>query len=371
MKYGRVITAAVCAAVLLAALCGCGDTPQEVSAPTTTASTTTTTAAEETTTTTAETTADTTTATTPKTTTKKLTTTTSTKKPTTTTTKPTTTTTKYVPEIKNLVTLSAKQEAEIKDYWVSRYVDPEPQHTADAVEIIYYGTYNGYVALTIVDNYWCYPAVCWDDNVGGYLLKDLTGFGVRLWKDGEIIDLQAAYDRELITNYDCRDIAYYYRCEELNIRTDQLVWYPRKSVNTQSAGNAIRFTEGIELNFYIPGEDFEIMIIQSEEQLQLLCENPVTLPADPLPSRYNETYFRDGALVVIMLHRSGYYPKVSVTDLRVNNYTLGITLLEDVPKFENGTPLPDAFFPKYITLEVKKEDIKDVAAIEYFLTYTK
>ena len=86
MKYGRVITAAVCAVALLAALCGCGDTPQEVSDPTTTASTTTTTTAEETTTTTAETTADTTTATTPKSTTKKPTTTTTTKKPTTTTT---------------------------------------------------------------------------------------------------------------------------------------------------------------------------------------------------------------------------------------------------------------------------------------------
>ena len=64
MKYGRVITAAVCAAALLTALCGCGDTPQEVSDPTTTASTITTTTAEETTTTTGETTADTTTATT-------------------------------------------------------------------------------------------------------------------------------------------------------------------------------------------------------------------------------------------------------------------------------------------------------------------
>lgn len=92
MKYGRVITAAVCAAVLLAALCGCGDTPPEVSDPATTASTTTTTTAEETTTTTDETTADTTTATAPKSTTKKPTTATTTKKPTTTTTKPTTTT---------------------------------------------------------------------------------------------------------------------------------------------------------------------------------------------------------------------------------------------------------------------------------------
>ena len=92
MKYGRVITAAVCAAVLLAALCGCGDTHPEVSDSTTTASTTTTTTAEETTTTTDETTADTTTATTPKSTTKKPTTTTTTKKPTTTTKAPTTAT---------------------------------------------------------------------------------------------------------------------------------------------------------------------------------------------------------------------------------------------------------------------------------------
>ena len=117
MKYGRVITAAVCAAALLAALCGCGDTPQEVSDPTTTASTTTTTATEETTTTTAETTADTITATTPKSTTKKPTTTTTTKKPTTTTTKLTTTTTTFVPN--SIGELSSDMVKRIKDDWMA------------------------------------------------------------------------------------------------------------------------------------------------------------------------------------------------------------------------------------------------------------
>ena len=128
MKYGRVITAAVCAAVLLAALCGCGDTPQEVSDPATTASTTTTTTAEETTTTTGETTADTTTATTPKSTTKKPTTTTTTKKPTTTTIKPTTTTTITIPANPD-VPMSMQHVAMVDTILNEKKLDIESQKT--------------------------------------------------------------------------------------------------------------------------------------------------------------------------------------------------------------------------------------------------
>ena len=128
MKYGRVITAAVCAAALLTALCGCGDTPQEVSDPTTTASTTTTTTAEETTTTTAETTADTTTATAPKSTTKKPTTTTTTKKPTTMTINPTTTTTITIPDNPD-VPMSMQHVAMVDTILNGKKLDIESQKT--------------------------------------------------------------------------------------------------------------------------------------------------------------------------------------------------------------------------------------------------
>ena len=205
MKQGKWtrITAVLFAAAMLVSLSACGDMPPATGDPTTTSTTTTTTnTAEETTTTTTETTTETTTATTTATTT-----TTTAKKPTTTTT---TTTTKYVPEIENLEPLSAKQEAEIKDYWVSRFINPEPQHTADAVKITYYGTYNGYIALTIKDNYWSYPGLVWDEEIAGIQFDNFSGFGIKLWKNGEMLELETAYEQGILTQVDLRDIEYYY-----------------------------------------------------------------------------------------------------------------------------------------------------------------
>ena len=121
------------------------------------------------------------------------------------------TTTAYTPRPKNPPTLSETQKAKIKEDWISGYINPEPQHTADEVKIKYYGTYNGYIALTITDNYYGYPAEVVDENIDGIIFHNLTGFGICIWDNGNTISLRSAYGQGLLSSRDLQDIEYYYR----------------------------------------------------------------------------------------------------------------------------------------------------------------
>lgn len=131
--------------------------------------------------------------------------------PTTTTSQPTTTTiTAFTPKPKTPAQLSAKQEAEIKQCWVSLYVDPELEHTVDAVEITYYGIYNGYVALIIKDNYWGHLTAHSEEEIAGVLFEYPTSNRIRLWKNGEFFEVAQVYKNGKITQTDVQNIAYYY-----------------------------------------------------------------------------------------------------------------------------------------------------------------
>lgn len=120
----------------------------------------------------------------------------------------------YIPQPKNPSTLSETQENQIKTDWVSGYVNPEPEHTADKVKINYYGTYNGHIALMISDNFYSYPAVVWDDNIAGVIFHDLHDRGILIWSKGNFLDLKSAYEQGLLTQTDLKDIEYFYRTNQ-------------------------------------------------------------------------------------------------------------------------------------------------------------
>ena len=118
------------------------------------------------------------------------------------------------------LTLSAEQENRIKDDWVNGYLgDTEPQHTVDAVEIKYYGTYNHFgaydslVALYISDNFHSYPALSNDKglDIDGIVFYGNDAFGIRIWNDGRFIELRQAYEQGLLSRLDLVHIEYYYR----------------------------------------------------------------------------------------------------------------------------------------------------------------
>jgi len=95
--------------------------------------------------------------------------------------------------------LSLETENQIKQDWVNGYGVPNPDDYIDDVHINYYGTYNGYVAFYIEDNYHGYP--------GG-----MTG-DVQMWKNGVFVQVMVAYGQGLITWRDLWDIKYYHNSE--------------------------------------------------------------------------------------------------------------------------------------------------------------
>ena len=119
----------------------------------------------------------------------------------------------YVPHPKNPAVLSAELEERIKEDWGSEYTNPEPQHNVSAVDIRYYGTYSGWVAFYIWDNYHGYPDVMVHWNIDGVIFYNYQHPEIYLWKDGEFFPVGFAYVEELITRKNLIDIAYYYNLE--------------------------------------------------------------------------------------------------------------------------------------------------------------
>lgn len=114
----------------------------------------------------------------------------------------------YVPQPMNPEVLSAEQEDAIKADWVKLWDDSFTEEPM--VDLSYYGTYNGCVALLIQDNYYSYPAVISHEVIDGISFRYGGTAPVKIWKEGSFYDIKDAYENELITKDDLRSIAYYH-----------------------------------------------------------------------------------------------------------------------------------------------------------------
>lgn len=161
--------------------------PTAVSTTTTTAEETTTTTAEETATTTTETTADTTTATT------------------TTTAEETATTTTTIPT--PIGELSADMVKRIKSDWMAENPVSDRRPEEDII-LMYYGTYNGCVVLSIYDLYFYYINEIWNENIGDVVFRDVRAYDLYVWRDGEFCMLKEAYAKNWVTKADVQNIAH-------------------------------------------------------------------------------------------------------------------------------------------------------------------
>ncbi len=307
------------------------------------------------------------------------TTTTTTKKLTTTTTQP------HTPTPKDPMELSAQQETIIKSSWVSKYTDPEPQHTVDAVTITYYGTYNGYIALTIEDNYWGYPGVVWDEEVGGVVFKNLTCFGVQLWKDGKIDSLGGAYLNSKIDELDLKDIAYYWHNRGLTAN-------PAVSLKMQEASSGASLANGrmlaIKRNDTMLGHSLPLRFskdglwvtsVSSEEELDVFKKMMLdgygqdiinydddwrkfyiehySTSLEEKYRQYDAAYFKENSLVMVFFPYISSSLRGSVTNLVRQGDEICIEWIYHFP--ESGAASDDVN-PRYILVEAKNADLVGV-----------
>ena len=302
----------------------------------------------------------------------------------------TTTTTAFTPKPKTPAQLSAKQEAEIKQCWVSLYVDPELEHTVDAVEITYYGTYNGYVALIIKDNYWVHLTAHSEEEIAGVLFEYPTSNCIQLWKNGEFFEVAQVYKNGKITQTDVQNIAYYYsnrlgatNTTKATTTTTTTTTLPTSTIVNKIvspvsvgstpyegvSGKSIPYKEVQDLGFQIVPESWvETGIVGSYQQLKTQTGGTAGSLA-PLLGKYNEAFFQDYALVVVSYNEtipiySPDYDINYVSDLIVNGDTLSILLLLGGPKPpENVKDWPTEMYQNNLVLEVKKDDIKTIKKI--------
>ena len=163
MKQGKWtrITAVLFAAAMLVSLSACGDTTGD---PPTTASTTTTTTAEDTTTT---------------------------------TTMETTTSGE----------LSADMVERIKEDWMAENPVSDRRPEEDII-LMYYGTYNGCVVLSIYDLYFHYIDEIWNENIGDVVFRGVGAYDLYVWRDGEFCMLKEVYAKNWVTKADVQNIAH-------------------------------------------------------------------------------------------------------------------------------------------------------------------
>jgi len=122
----------------------------------------------------------------------------------------------YLPRPKSPPILSAETENLIKEYWMSTWkLEPEDFEYEPRVHIVYYGTYNHCIALTIVDNISLYPALAGEEIIDGVIFPFNGEMFVRIWYNGNFIQLRSAYEQGLLTQEDLKDIQHYY-CLYLN-----------------------------------------------------------------------------------------------------------------------------------------------------------
>ena len=84
-----------------------------------------------------------------------------------------------------------------------------PPASIDGVELDYYGTYNDCVAVKIY-GYEMHLTEPWEDTVAGVTFMYGSSNEIKVWHNGRLYRLQAAYDNGMLTKDDLRNIAYYH-----------------------------------------------------------------------------------------------------------------------------------------------------------------
>ena len=119
----------------------------------------------------------------------------------------------------NTKTLSTEVENQVKqtyfDYLCDRYdikSDPivYPNAGIDDVWIYkYYGTYNGFVAVMMGNNFVDYHDLEEDIYIDDILIRYPNSNTIKLWKEKVFYDLKSAFEQGLISKNDLQDIAYF------------------------------------------------------------------------------------------------------------------------------------------------------------------
>ncbi len=209
----------------------------------------------------------------------------------------------FVPQPKNPATLSKEQENQIKADWVSTYMNPEPQHTVDQVKLRYLGTYNGYVVLTISDNFYSYPAEVQDVEIDGVVFRNWRNGGIQVWSDGKFFGLKAAYEKKWLTQTNLKDIAYYYyherpyseytpeEFEKLDIEDNRVVCSIKSKFNDKEfILSDFPEVDGIEIEVYdwsAAGLNTRVCIILREHSKQGVLEAIKRLEKNQYVARAN------------------------------------------------------------------------------------
>ncbi len=114
----------------------------------------------------------------------------------------------FVPALRNPAALSTQQQEQIKSDWL-KLANSETKSASD-IELDYFGTYNGCVALMVNDSFTGYADIVTEEKIGGIPFKYSSGNTVRVFKDGAFISLQTAYEKGLLTKENLKNIRYYY-----------------------------------------------------------------------------------------------------------------------------------------------------------------
>ena len=106
--------------------------------------------------------------------------------------------------------LTEEMEERIKkDYCIFRNANID----SDEIKIafIYWGTYNGYVSMSIYNLYGVHIQAIRKENVAGYeFIYSNPSQKIQIWKDGEFYTLTDVYEKGLLKENDIKNIYYYY-----------------------------------------------------------------------------------------------------------------------------------------------------------------